>query len=178
MGQTFLFLSQNAAFQTNELNEPVAYWRFAIASERWIFESGVIDIYSSQFQATWIQPRMVNLDRPSLFVVFNPNDLHSIVMDSFSLVTGLAFVWMPLIALWFYIHWNDKCLTTTPRSAFNLSPKRWRPTDARMLEEKLSNSHVPVKALPIKTGRRYIIVGGVCLESMFKLIVFGHLIST
>jgi len=120
---------------------------------------------------------MVNVDRSSFFVVFNPNGLHSIVMDLFSLVIGLTYLWMPLLALWSYIYWNDRCLTTIPRSALSLSPKRWRPTDARMLEEKLSNSHVPIKALPTKTGRRYIIVGGVCLEYMFKLIS-GHLIST
>jgi hypothetical protein len=66
------------------------------------------------------------------------------------------------IIIGLYILWNDKRLTAIPSRTLHFSPKRWNSEDARMLAKRLANSTTQANdVLPARTGRKYIIVGGV-----------------
>ena len=65
-----------------------------------------------------------------------------------------------------YVWLNDKAVRHVPRSVLNLSPRRWTTDDfkrvVKELEEKVDTMEEKKKVqTPPKTGRRYIVVGGV-----------------
>ena len=72
-------------------------------------------------------------------------------------ITWLAYV-APVVVLWLYIIRNDRTLAKHPK-AVALSPRRWSTDDIDKLA--ISNVHETELELPPKTGRRYIITGGV-----------------
>lgn len=76
-------------------------------------------------------------------------------------VGGLVALFTLLLVL--YLRLNDKRLTRTPEDALIFSSKRCTPEMARSLAAQLDSSP-PISSqdqLPPKTGRRYIVVGGV-----------------
>ena len=81
---------------------------------------------------------------------------------SFLAVGGIVIVLLTLF-LGFYLRLNDWRLARVPEDALILSPKRSTAEDARSLAAQLDESP-PISIhdqLPPKTGRRYIVVGGV-----------------
>lgn len=74
-----------------------------------------------------------------------------------------------IILLGLYLHINDKRLTRVPEDAIIFSSERCTPETARSLANQLDKSP-PITSqnqLPPKTGRRYIVVGGVRSELCF-----------
>ena len=68
---------------------------------------------------------------------------------------------IPLL-LYLYIRQNDKCLTRLTPEALAFSPTRYTEDVARTAAKRFAEH--PISALdhiPPKTGRRYIVVGGV-----------------
>ncbi|EIW77217.1 NAD(P)-binding protein [Coniophora puteana RWD-64-598 SS2] len=76
----------------------------------------------------------------------------------FILVAGLgAFV----AFLYAYIRLNDAKLEVLPPEATKYSPERFTPESTHAVAEKLKREPISVKQhLPLKTGRRYIVIGG------------------
>ncbi|KAF8954915.1 NAD(P)-binding protein [Flammula alnicola] len=72
----------------------------------------------------------------------------------------IGLVSIPFILLGLYIYQNDKALATIPQNVLSFSPKRCSPKDVRETAKKIANSPPKEEALPPKTGRRYIVVGG------------------
>ena len=69
----------------------------------------------------------------------------------------------PILLLALYIYWNDRRLTRIPPGALHFSPKRYTAVDIHAEAERLASSP-PIDdtdKIPPKTGRRYIVVGGV-----------------
>lgn len=61
-----------------------------------------------------------------------------------------------------YIRSNDQRLTSIPESVLAVSPTRCTPEDVRLTAAKLQKSPISIgDQIPPKTGRRYIVVGGV-----------------
>jgi len=87
--------------------------------------------------------------------------------------TALALIPFAIIA--FYIHWNDKALKRIPASVLYFSPKRCSAQDVRAMAESLANSPpISIKDkqnMPPKTGRRYIVVGGVRLTTFIYIYI-------
>jgi hypothetical protein len=80
---------------------------------------------------------------------------------SFIAVGGISTVLFALL-LGLYLHINDKRLSRIPDDALALSAKRCTPENVRSLTAELAESPISSKEqLPPKTGRRYIVVGGV-----------------
>jgi hypothetical protein len=79
----------------------------------------------------------------------------------FAWCIGLAL--SPIFLLVLYIYWNDSCLTRIPPSALYFSPKRHTAQDVHAEAERLAAapSVEDTEKIPPKTGRRYIVVGGV-----------------
>ena len=64
--------------------------------------------------------------------------------------------------LYLYIVQNDKGLTRLAPEALAFSPTRYTENDARSAAKRLVEHPIPVLGqIPPKTGRRYIVVGGV-----------------
>ena len=78
------------------------------------------------------------------------------IAAAFTLLLAALYVWL-----------NDKKLNRIPSKVTSLSPNRWSPKDIRKTLEKYVNGRTRLLSqkgdLPPKTGRRYIIVGGVSL---------------
>lgn len=75
---------------------------------------------------------------------------------------GLGFIIFVAFLVW-YIHRNDKRLACLPKDALTFSPERWTAESTRAHAARLAKSP-PISVheqLPPKTGRRYIVVGGV-----------------
>ena len=76
-------------------------------------------------------------------------------------------VLLPIAIISLYIYWNDRALKRIPTSAQYFSPKRCTVQDVHAMAESLASSPpLSIKDkenLPPKTGRRYIVVGGVRL---------------
>ena len=84
-------------------------------------------------------------------------------MDKIFVAQCIALASIPILLLVLYIYWNDRRLIQIPPRALNLSPKRHTAVDVHAEAEKLATSP-PIddkEKIPPKTGRRYIIVGGV-----------------
>lgn len=76
-------------------------------------------------------------------------------------ILGIS-VTFPLLS-YVYIKHNDKRLGSLPPEALSFSPKRFTPEDARSAGKQFAEKPVSVEEqLPPSTGRRYIVVGGVC----------------
>lgn len=77
------------------------------------------------------------------------------------LILGLLAI--PLLSL-LYIWENDKCLSQISTEALAISPTRYTPDLARSAAKQFAEHPVSVlDQMPKKTGRRYIVVGGVSL---------------
>ena len=91
---------------------------------------------------------------------------------SFLAVVGLGITLIALL-LGLYLYINDQRLTRIPEGALIFSPKRCIPESVRSLAIQLDQSP-PISSqcqLPPKTGRKYIVVGGVsfsCVSYMHK----------
>jgi hypothetical protein len=74
----------------------------------------------------------------------------------FALLTPLPFA--------LYVWLNDRKLTRQPPEATSLSPHRWTEKEIRECYASLENGPKSIlqDKLPPKTGRRYIVTGGVC----------------
>lgn len=84
-------------------------------------------------------------------------------MDGFFVVQCIALTSSPLLLLVLYIYWNDRRLIRIPPRALYFSPKRHTAADTHAEAERLARSP-PIddtETIPPKTGRRYIVVGGV-----------------
>jgi hypothetical protein len=69
---------------------------------------------------------------------------------------------IPLVLLLFYIRLNDRGLTRLPADALAFSPNRYTQKGVRETADRISQSPISIiDQLPPKTGRRYIVVGGV-----------------
>jgi len=75
---------------------------------------------------------------------------------------------VPLVLLALYIYWNDTRLKVTPTSASQFGPKRCTPADVRTRAKTLNMEGERIEVLPPKTGRRYIVVGGVRISVLWK----------
>ena len=61
-----------------------------------------------------------------------------------------------------YVKLNDSRLGRIPQRALQLSPKRVAPEDIPPLRKRLADENKSIDdQMPTKTGRRYIVVGGV-----------------
>ena len=61
-----------------------------------------------------------------------------------------------------YIRLNDSCLERIPPRALQFSPKRVTPEDIPPLRKRIAEENKLVDdQMPPKTGRRYIVIGGV-----------------
>lgn len=87
-----------------------------------------------------------------------------------------SLLWILLSILsfcYFYLRHNDKRLSTTPNRAIALSSKRWTTHDVQMSYKALRESPITVSEhLPPKTGRRYIVIGGV--SQIVRHYLFQH----
>lgn len=82
--------------------------------------------------------------------------------DMFNL---LCYAVLPVVALYTYIVLNDNKLCQLPPEAEVFSPDRLTPQDAVAAFKKLQEKPVDISDfLPPKTGRRYIVVGGVSIH--------------
>jgi nucleoside-diphosphate-sugar epimerase len=84
-------------------------------------------------------------------------------MDGIFVAQCIALASSPILLLVLYIYWNDRRLTQIPPRALYFSPKRHTAVDIHAEAERLATSP-PIddtKKIPPKTGRRYIVVGGV-----------------
>ena len=84
-------------------------------------------------------------------------------MDRISVVQCIGLVSSPILLLVLYICWNDWRLTQIPSRVLYFSPKRQTPEDVRAEAKRLAAAP-PIEdteKIPPKTGRRYIVVGGV-----------------
>ena len=84
-------------------------------------------------------------------------------MDLTSFAQWSGLILSPIFILILYIRWNDRALTSIPTSAIYFAPKRCTADDVYATAERLANSPPLSKNenLPPRTGRRYIVVGGV-----------------
>ena len=83
--------------------------------------------------------------------------------DGIFVVQCIALASSPIFLLVLYIYWNDRRLIQIPPRALCLSPKRHTAVDVHAEAERLAASP-PIddtETIPPKTGRRYIVVGGV-----------------
>lgn len=79
-----------------------------------------------------------------------------VMLSLFVLLAGTV------LALYLYGLFNDQRLSQLPSEVIAFAPNRFTPHVVREAAEKLSSSPKIVKdVLPAKTGRRYIVVGGV-----------------
>ena len=86
-------------------------------------------------------------------------------MDGFLVAQCIALASSPILLLVFYIYWNDRRLAQIPPRALYFFLKRDTTVDIHAEAKRLATSP-PIddtEKIPPKTGRRYIVVGGVSL---------------
>jgi hypothetical protein len=84
-------------------------------------------------------------------------------MDGIFVAQCIALALSPILLLVFYIYWNDRRLIQIPPRALYFSPKRHTVVDIHAEAKRLATLP-PIddtEHIPPKTGRRYIVVGGV-----------------
>ena len=84
-------------------------------------------------------------------------------MDGTFVAQCIALASSPVLLLVLYIYWNDRRLIQLPPRALYFSPKRHTAADIHAEAERLASSP-PIddtNKIPPRTGRRYIVVGGV-----------------
>lgn len=89
-------------------------------------------------------------------------------MDTAFVARCISFALSPVLLLVFYIYWNDSRLTQIPQRVQHFSPKRHTAKDVYVEAERLAVAP-PIEEteiIPPKTGRRYIVVGGVSCHIM------------
>jgi hypothetical protein len=88
-------------------------------------------------------------------------ELHTVTVEMSSTVILCLFL---VLVLYLYVRLNDAKLMQLPREvASAFSPKRISPRDALEAAAISEKSTLDAKSfLPPRTGRRYIVVGGVC----------------
>ena len=84
-------------------------------------------------------------------------------MDGFFVAQCVGFASSLILLLVLYIYWNDRRLIRIPPRALYFSPKRHTAVDIHAEAERLATSPSidDTEKIPPKTGRRYIVVGGV-----------------
>jgi hypothetical protein len=71
-----------------------------------------------------------------------------------------------LTLLCLYIWRNDRALQRLPDRVTTFSKQRWTQEMCRLAADQLAQSPLSVAdQIPVRTGRRYIVVGGVCAPS-------------
>ena len=80
----------------------------------------------------------------------------------------LLFIFLALIAIFLYIFLNDKKISSLPQDAIAFSPHRLQPADVLATAAEHIPTHIK-NQIPSRTGRRYIVVGGVSLLSFCNL---------
>lgn len=90
-------------------------------------------------------------------------------MDRIFVAQCIGLALSPILLLVLYIHWNDRRLTQIPPRALYFSSKRHTADDIHAEAERLAAAP-PIddtEKIPPKTGRRYIVVGGVsrCIKN-------------
>lgn len=97
-------------------------------------------------------------------------------MSTFLVLLSTFFASIGLLYL--YIRANDAKIMRLPPEAATFSPKRWTEEDAKQGAKAIREKPVTIDGvLPPKTGRRYIVVGGVSLSFYFLapcLVAYGH----
>ena len=89
------------------------------------------------------------------------------LLSTFFIIGLLAFI---------YVRWNDAALQRLPPRALAISPHRCTEKDVHILANRLIQEPRSVlDQLPPQTGRRYIVVGGVCINtSLVRLSAYSH----
>ena len=90
-------------------------------------------------------------------------------MDKNFFAQCIALASTPILLLVSYIYWNDRRLTRIPPPALYLSPKRTTAVDVHADAKRLATSPQidDRESIPPKTGRRYIVVGGVSFHNYY-----------
>lgn len=74
------------------------------------------------------------------------------------------------LGLW-YNNLNNAALIRIPPRVFELSPVRWEKADFKAVAKKMDASPVAIEEhLPPRTGRKYIMVGGVSSVFLFECV--------
>lgn len=77
----------------------------------------------------------------------------------------------PVLLLILYIRLNDSRLKSIPPDALAVSPKRWTEADVRSTAARLDKAPLSVRdQLGPRTGRRYIVVGGVSIRILLIVV--------
>lgn len=84
-------------------------------------------------------------------------------MDRMFVAQCIGLALSPILLLVLYIYWNDWRLTQIPPRVLYFSSKRHTPDDVYAEAERLAEAPPieDMEHIPPKTGRRYIVVGGV-----------------
>lgn len=89
-------------------------------------------------------------------------------MSTFLVLLSTFFASIGLLYL--YIRANDAKIMRLPPEAATFSPKRWTEEDARQGAKEIREKPITIDGvLPPRTGRRYIVIGGVRLSSIRSL---------
>jgi hypothetical protein len=81
---------------------------------------------------------------------------------------GALIIALPIV----YAKLNDRILSSIPERALAFSPSRATPESVRALAKKLEENPISIDdQIPPKTGRRYVVVGGVCHPFTFSFLL-------
>jgi hypothetical protein len=82
---------------------------------------------------------------------------------------------IPLVVLYLYIRHNDKKIMHLPDDVAAISAKELTPEVIQATVQQLADNPITITSmLPPKTGRRYIVVGGVCAFTIAIDVVDAH----
>ena len=85
---------------------------------------------------------------------------------------SLVFLAIAFLLFALYIYTNDAKLTRIPPEALALSPERWTEEEIRACYAKLEGQKetklFDERTLPPRTGRRYIVIGGVSTRAFIQ----------
>jgi hypothetical protein len=100
---------------------------------------------------------------------------HLALNEMFSIPVILTSI-IPLAgALYLYIRHNDKKIMRLPDDVAAISAKELTPEVIHATAQKLVRNPITVtNVLPPKTGRRYMVVGGVCAFTIASDVVDAH----
>lgn len=107
----------------------------------------------------------------SLAILFSKQRYPADQLDQYT----MSFLFFGILAilplfLYYYVRNNDKALERLPPEVAAFSPQRCTADDIRRTTQHLAKSPISVlEQLPPKTGRRYIVVGGVNIISYISV---------
>ena len=74
---------------------------------------------------------------------------------------------IPLLLFYLYVKLNDAKLSNVPHEVRARAPSDFSPENIRLTATRLKDSPLQINSrLPPRTGRRYVVVGGVSEESL------------